>query len=200
MNGWHRSVETYLQEIAGEALVREKVHRASHYRYKRLLNWFQVPLIAISAVNGAVQLLSKNYPTLEDTLITATASTSVFVSILSAVSAFLKIGENTSTHAKCQSEWASLYNNIRCQLMLSPDLRTEGSEFLQQVKADFKQLVEFSPLPSASAIARVKRDIATSKHPDFCVPATLNGFSSIRVYSRDDSYQSNTDTNELLNV
>ena len=191
-NGWHGSVETLCAEIASEALVREKLHRSSYYRYKRLLNCFQLPLIAVSAINAAFQFLSKNYPKYEDTIITFTGATSVLVSIMTSVQSFLKIGENSATHAKAHTEWASLYNCIRSQLVLAPSLRTEGSEFLQQIKADFKQLTEFSPLPGKDAVAQVKKAIESSKHPDFRVPATLNGFSAIDVYNEESSYDENS--------
>ena len=187
MNGWHTSIEKLLSEIASEALVREKLHRSSHYRYKRLLHCFQLPLITVSAINAAAQFLSKSFPQYESTIITCTGSTSVFVSVVTAIMSYLKIGENAANHAKAQSEWSSLYNSIRAQLMLSPTLRTEGSEFLQKIRADFKQLTEFSPLPSQKSITTVKKAIEKSRHPNFKVPATMNGFSGIDVYHDGDS-------------
>lgn len=193
-NGWHASIEALLSEIASEALVREKLHRNCHYRYKKMLNWFQLPLIAISAINAAAQFLSKSFPRYEKGIITATGSTSVLVSILTAAMSYLKVGEMSANHAKSQSEWNSLYNGIRTQLTLAPHLRMEGSEFLQKVRADYKQLMEFSPLPGRGAIKRVKRAIKKSQHPDFTVPPTMNGFGGITIYREgdDDEFEENT--------
>ena len=155
-------------------------------------NWFQLPLIAISACNASAQFLSKSYEEYENTIITATGCTSVFVSILTAIMSYLKIGELSSTHSKAQSEWSTLYNKIRSQLMLTRELRMDGQEFLKQVKSEFKQLVEFSPLPSKSSINKVKKAIQTSRHPDFPVPPTLNGFSGIRVWDDEASFEENS--------
>ena len=105
---------------------------------------------------------------------------------------YLKVGQLSSTHSKAQSEWSTLYNTIRSQLMLARELRMNGEEFLKQIRAEFKQLVEFSPLPSKSSIKKVKKAIRTSGHPDFPVPPTLNGFSGIRVWNDDDEFEENS--------
>ena len=128
-NGWHPSIEALLSEISSEAIVREKLHRTAHYKYKSMLNWFQLPLIAISACNASAQFLSKSYPDYENAIITATGSTSVFVSIITAVMSYLKVGQLSSTHSKAQSEWSTLYNTIRAQLMLARELRMNAVSY-----------------------------------------------------------------------
>ena len=191
-NNWHRSIEKLLEKYCSEATVREKIHRNSYYKYKKMLTWFQIPLISISAINAAMQFLSKSFPVYESTIITVTGSTSVFVSILTAVSTYLKLGENAANHSKAQSEWLNFYNTIRYQLVLAPNLRMDGQEFLANVKTEYEKLFEFSPIPDKAHITAVKKSIKKSVHPDFVVPMYLNGFSGVDTYREEDSFEDNS--------
>ena len=182
-NNWHHSIEKLCEKYCSEATIREKIHRTAHWRYKKMLTWFQLPLITISATNAAAQFLSKSYPAYESTIITATGSTSVFVSILTAVASYLKLGENASTHSKAQGEWLSFYNNIRYQLVLAPELRADGLEFLKHVRTEYEKLFEFSPMPSRKGVRQVKRALKReAPNARWHTPVYLNGFSGVDTY------------------
>jgi len=89
---WHDSIELLLKKYADEAQVNECMNRESFFYYKRMLTCFQLPIIVMSAVSGSFQFLSKSYPDYENLIVTCTASTSILVSIVSAVMSYLKLG------------------------------------------------------------------------------------------------------------
>ena len=97
---WNPSVETLLQKYCDEAQVREGLHRRSYYKYKRLTTCFSLPVICLSALSGSLQFLSKGYASIEQYIVTGTASVSIFTSIISAVAAYLKLGECKAAHEK----------------------------------------------------------------------------------------------------
>ena len=191
INNWDRSIESLLEKYCSEAVVREKLHRAAYYTYKRKLTWFQLPLICISAVNGAMQFLSKSYPKYENAIITSTGSTSIIVAVLTSVMSFLKLGEGAANHQKSQLEWLNFFNAIRAQLVLKPELRMDGLEFLADVKNRYLALFEFSPIPSKHNIARVKRAIKNGHHDkSFHVPMYMNGLAGVETY--EESFEDNS--------
>ena len=190
-NGWHRSREELLSKYCCESIVREKVHRLEYQKNNGWLTWFQVPIIVISALNGGAQLLSKSFPDIESTIITATACCSLFVSILSSIQAHMKIGERTAQHAKSRADWLHFYNQIRGQLVLAPELRVNGEEFCKDIANQYEKLFENSPSVSGSILGRVKKDIEKAGNQDFVIPCYLNGFSPVRVF--EDSYDNNSE-------
>ena len=185
MNNWDRTIEILLEKYSNEAICREQMHRLAFYNYKKRLTFFQLPLIIISALNGGVQLLSKQYPSAEQTIITCTASTSLFVACLTSILSYLKLGELHALHSKAQSEWLGLYNTIRAQLVLKPELRMDGMEFLSQIKAHYEKLFEFSPIVSSKINSIIKQK-ALAANWDGDVPAYCNGFPPLETYCEED--------------
>ena len=191
MNNWDRSIEVLLEKYSNEAICREQMHRSAFYNFKKRRTWFQLPLIVISALNGGVQLLSKQYPHAEQTIITCTASTSLLVACLTSILSYLKLGELHAQHSKAQSEWLGLYNTIRAQLVLKPELRMDGMEFLSQIKGDYEKLFEFSPIVGQKINSDVRKK-AHAANPDFVVPVYINGFTEVETYRREEEFDDNS--------
>ena len=179
---WDDSVEKLLQVYCDEAQTREALHRRSFYKYKRLTSWFQIPVIVLSALSGSFQFLSKGYPDFEKLIVTCTASTSILTSIISAVSAYLKLGENTAAHETSSNAWLLFHNELKHQLGLHPDKREPADEFLQRCKTNYDRLFEISPICAEKTIKQIKSKISKHATEGFEPPTYLNGFRHAHVY------------------
>jgi hypothetical protein len=190
---WDRSVEQLLQKYCDESQTREALHRRSYYHYKKLTSCFNLPIIVLSALSGSFQFLSKGYPSVEQYIVTATASVSILTAVLSAVASYLNIGESKSKHEQSANAWLLFHNELKHQLGLRRDRRQDADEFLQTVKTQYDRLFELSPICSSSMIGTIKKKIAASATPSFVTPTYLNGFKHTEVYGtrESESYEDN---------
>ena len=179
---WHESIEALLQKMCDEAQVRESLHRKAYYWYKKTLTWFQLPIIILSALSGSMQFLSKSYPAFESTIVTITASTSISVSIISAVMTYLKLGESKTKNEVAQVAWQNFYNSVSHELNLTRELRQPPDEFLQKVKADYDRLHEISPICARHFIKAIKKKVRDNATDLFQIPTYLNGFKHTHVW------------------
>ena len=180
---WHESVEVLLQKYADESQVRENLHRKAYYYYKKTQTWFQLPIIVLSAVSGSLQFLSKSYPEYESTIVTSTASISIFVSIISSVMTYLKPGESKKANEQAEIEWMNFYNHIRYQLSLARELRDEPEKFLSEVKQTYESLFKISPICNKKFISAVKKSVKKNADNDFKIPMYMNGFHSTSIWN-----------------
>jgi len=193
---WDRSIERLLQRYCDESQIRENLHRRQYFFYHRLLTWFQLPIIILSAASGSVQFLSKSFPKYESSIVTGTATLSIVVSIISSVMTYLKLGENKSKNEIAEINWQNFYNSISHQLNLRRENREEPEKFLTDTKQQYDRLFELSPMPLRSFIAKVKKIVTAESSEDFQVPTYLNGFHHTEVWREpDDSFE---DNNSLL--
>jgi len=183
---WHPSVELLLKKYADEAQVNEAMHRDSFFSYKKMLTCFQLPIIILSAVSGSMQFLSKSYPLYEGLIVTCTASTSILVSIISAVMSYLKLGELFKQHAVARTQWQQFYIHIRYQLSLVPELRTDSDEFLSEVKTEYEKLFEISPPIEKKFIKKIKKKLRNNNNENFSIPNYCNGLKTVSIYGEDD--------------
>ena len=193
---WHESIEVLLQKMCDEAQVREALHRRAYYWYKKTLTWFQLPIIILSALSGSMQFLSKSYPAIEGTIVTITASTSISVSIISAVMTYLKLGESKTKNEVAQVAWMNFYNSVSHELSLARELRQAPDEFLKKVKADFDRLHEISPICARHFIKAVKKKVRKNAPDTFQIPSYLNGFKHTNVWVEENDLESNASNHD----
>ena len=193
MENWSNSLEELLAKYADEAQCRQSLHRKSYYHFKKILNFFQLPIIIFSAASGSLQFLSKSFNALENYIITGTASLSIIVSLLSAVMSFLKIGENMTKNSISLGEWQNFYNTLSHQLALSREERQEPEKFIEWVKTTYDRLQEISPVVSQKIITSTKKKIRKNGNEEFRVPNYLNGVCHTKIYHEpDDEFEDNS--------
>ena len=190
---WDDSVETLLQKYCDEAQTREALHRRSFYSFKRLNTCFSLPVICLSALSGSFQFLSKGYPEIEQYIITGTAGISILTSVISAVAAYLKLGESKAAHEQAANQWLLFHNAIKHQLGLHRNKRQDSEEFLATTKTQYDRLFELSPICNSEMIHVIKKKIEAHATDQFETPTYLNGFRHTQVYrADDDSYEDNS--------
>ena len=190
---WDESVERLLQKYCDEAQTREALHRRSYYSYNKLTTCFSLPVIVLSALSGSFQFLSKGYPSIEQYIVTGTASVSILTAIISAVASYLKLGECKSKHEQSSNAWLLFHNELKHQLSLRRDKRQDAEEFLQNCKTQYDRLFELSPICSSGMISTIKKKIEASATAQFVTPTYLNGFRHTEVYrTEDDEFEDNS--------
>ena len=191
---WSPSLEQLLAKYCDESQVREALHRKAYYFYKKLLSWFQIPIIVGSALSGSLQFLSKSFPDIENHMVTGTASLSIMVSLLSAVMSYLKIGESMTKNEISLVEWQNFHNTLQHQLSLRRHDRLEPEEFMKWVKSQYDRLFEISPVCNQKFITQTKKKIRKSASEQFQIPNYLNGFEHAVIWKdeEDEMFEDNS--------
>ena len=174
---WCASCEELMSRYCDEASVREKLHRASFYKFSCRNKFFQLPIIICSALSGSIQLLSKQFPDVEGAIITGTATLSIFTSILGSLHAYLKYGAQVSAHEAAEVSWQSFHNRIKHCLSLRRDLRPDQQEFTAEIHTAYERLFEISPILDQTIINQIKKSIENASDNEFRVPNYLNGLT-----------------------
>ena len=191
-NNWDESYELLLEKYCDECAIREQLHRNSFYYYSRWNNLLQLPIIILSAISGSMQFLSQSFTQFEKQIITSTGSLSVLVSLISAVSTYLKFGESKKIHENATNSWLSLYHVIRFQLSLKRGLREEADEFVKDTLSKYNHLFEISPIVKQSFITKVKTKLKKLDNA-FHIPTYLNGVEPTKTYREDEEkYEENS--------
>ena len=194
---WSSSLEHLLQTYGDECQTRESLHRAAYDKYTSRSTCFALPVIILSALSGSLSFASKGYPEIEEVMLTSTAGISILVSVISAVSSYLKYGERKSHHQIAMDGWQGLLNNIKHVLGLQRDQRPAPDEFALEIKTAYDRLYEISPPLEQSLITLTKTKIARAARPGFAIPSYLNGWHRTRVWTEpEDSYEDNSDNEE----
>ena len=190
---WDESTEQMLEKFCDEAACREKLHRESFYFYKKWSNVLSLPVVCLSALSGSLQFLSQSYEGLEKTIITCTGSLSVLVSLISAISNYLKLESSRAVHEQATNNWLNLYTEIRSQLLLRRDYREECAAFLKGVLEKRNHLFELSPIVKTQFIQKVKKGLKNVN--GFHKPTYLNGYSPTKAFKENeqkDDFSDNT--------
>lgn len=192
---WTASLEHLLQTYGDECQTRESLHRAAYDKYTARSTCFALPVIILSALSGSLSFASKGYPNIEEVMLTSTAGISILVSVISAVSSYLKYPERKSHHRIAMDGWQGLLNNIKHTLGLQRDQRPNPEEFALEIKTIYDRLYEISPPLEQSLISLTKQKIARTARPGFAIPSYLNGWHHTSVWrEEDDSYVDNSES------
>ena len=195
---WDQSIERLCARYCDESQVREALHRKQYFFYKKLLTWFQLPIIVLSACSASVQFLSKSFPEHEGTIVTGTATLSICVSIISSIMTYLGLGENKSKNETAEISWQAFYNMISHQLSLKREHREDPEKFLSEVKQQYERLFELSPMVGRTFVSDVKKQIKQNRTDNFQVPAYMNGYHHTEVWNDSDSFAENSVTTRTL--
>ena len=189
---WDESIERLCAKYCDESQCREQLHRKQYFHYKRLLTWFQLPIIILSAASASVQFLSKQFPEHESHIITGTATLSIVVSIISSVMTYLGIGENKSKNEAAEISWQAFYNTVSHQLSLKRIHREDPGKFLEEVKQQYDRLFELSPMIGKSFVRDVKKSVAKHCSDQFQIPNYLNGYHATEIWEDTEEFQDNS--------
>jgi len=184
-NEWNDDVENLLSRYSDEAMVLEKLNRLEYYKQKKRNNCFKLPIIIFSALSGSIQLLSKQFPSIEQHIITGTASLSIFTSILGSISAYLKLEERTGLHKRLNILWQTFHNKLKHILSLERGKRPPAKDCIEETINEYDRLIELSPIISKEITNTLKKKMKKSlpTDSDFRTPNYINGWSHTLPYN-----------------
>ena len=193
--GWSDSVEHLLEQLADEAQCRASLHAKHHAYYNKLNSLFTLPVIVFSVICGSGNFVSGSLENtkVEQYLILGIGGLSIFTSVLSAISNYLKLGQNSEAHRSAQLSWNKILSALMFQLRLTREYRTNAIKLLRSITAEYDRLYEISPVLKKSFISTLKKRLKKKKLPHFKAPWYLNGWTHMCSYNNDEEYEDNNE-------
>jgi hypothetical protein len=192
---WHESVERLLEELTDEAQVRARIHMKQYMSYRRRNQCYTLPVVILSVISGSGNFISESYTDLtKKYMIMGIGTLSIFVSIISAVSQYLKLAQTEEANRIASLQWGKFYSKIKFQLYLKRENREGCHDFLLSVFSEYDRLYEISPPLLSTFIKHIRRKLRNLDINQFKLPFYMNGVERVIKYveNLEESFVSNT--------
>ena len=162
---WSASQEKLLKAISERSNCMRWLHTQCTSYFETLNFYFTIPNIVISTLNGSITMsLTALFPDPRDQ---QNATTIIgLVSILSAVlitmNQYVKSQQMAEAHHSAGLSYGKLYRTIMNELALRRDQRTNGLEFLKQVRSEIDRLESTEPPILPFAVKQFNKQFLTS--------------------------------------
>ena len=174
---WHDSIENLLKNIGEECQIKAKIHRMMFEHYSRRNLKYQIPVIILSVLSGSGNFIASNFPEYEKWLIIGIGGMSMFTSIISSISQFLKLSQLSEGHRIAYLSWEKFYSQIRIQMSLRRKDRMNAEDFYNVITMNYNRLNELSPDIEQQFITKMKSQ--TKKIHKTSKPYYLSKFKHI---------------------
>lgn len=174
---WHDSIENLLKNIGEECQIKAKIHRMMFEHYSRRNLKYQIPVIILSVLSGSGNFIASNFPEYEKWLIIGIGGMSMFTSIISSISQFLKLSQLSEGHRIAYLSWEKFYSQIRIQMSLRRKDRMNAEDFYNVITMNYNRLNELSPDIEQQFIIKMKSQ--TKKIHKTSKPYYLSKFKHI---------------------
>lgn len=194
MDWCNSGVEELLTELCDESQVRAKLHSKHHHWYSNRNKRYHLPVVVISVLAGSGNFVAGQFEAIEKYLILFIGVLSIFTSIISAVSQFLKLAQLSESHRIASLAWGKFYSKVKFCLLLRSDDRDDPREFLQSVVGEYDRLFEISPTLLVHFVDKLSKKLKAAVGTRFQLPYYMNGYKHIRPYRE---FEDNTDDEKI---
>ena len=158
-NSWNDNTEELLDNIRKNCIVLEEYHRQYHFRIKKIIIWFKLPIIVMSSLNAIASVAFQNY--IEQNYISAfNCGLSFIIGTLTSVSLYLRIEDRLEASLSSSKEYHKISLEIYKMLSLKKaDRSTDADQFLNDVYNNYIKLFEKSNLLQNEFTDNLKKDI-----------------------------------------
>jgi len=158
-NSWNDNTEELLDNIRKNCIVLEDYHRQYHFRIKKIIIWFKLPIIVMSSLNAIASVAFQNY--IEQNYISAfNCGLSFVIGTLTSVSLYLRIEDRLEASLSSSKEYHKISLEIYKMLSLKKaDRSTDADQFLNDVYNNYIKLFEKSNLLQNEFTDNLKKDI-----------------------------------------
>lgn len=181
---WSIEHEQLLAEWSDSAACFSFVHAECQQKCRRRNICMSLPVIILSTFSGTANFgMGSIFPETFTKANLIIGSFSLIVTLISAISNFLRYAENSEAHKIASVQWAKFQRNITTEISLSPSERAPASEFINLSRKELDRLMEQSPIVDDNVIKRFNKKYPDKKI-DFKKPIIFGSIEHTRVYVR----------------
>ena len=135
-------METIFEELADESQLRNKLHYQQFRWYSNRNNHYTLPVVILSTLCGSGNFIAGQFPLVEKYLIIGIGAVSIFTSIISAISQFLKLAQLSENNRIASLAWGKFYSSIKFEIQLRTEDRSDPKDLLVSMIAEYDRLYE----------------------------------------------------------
>lgn len=145
-------IESLIHVKADECEMLARIHLKCHESYKRAENYYNIPIITISALIGFTSALDIEFEYMNIVI----GLLSLFVSLLKSYFSYLQISQKNENHRVSYLQYSQISDEIKVELSLTEDLRQPAAYMLQLVKVKMRNLKEVSLIVPEQEFQKLK--------------------------------------------
>jgi len=162
---WSASQEKLLKAISERSNCMRWLHTQCTGYFETLNFYFTIPNIVISTLNGSITMsLTALFPNPRDqqNATTVIGLVSILSAVLITMNQYVKSQQMAEAHHSAGLSYGKLYRTIMNELALRRDQRTNGLEFLKQVRSEIDRLESTEPPILPFAVKQFNKQFLTS--------------------------------------
>jgi hypothetical protein len=143
-SNWTKRIEKMLDMIRVNCSILGDYHSYKYQRYKKMLTYFRVPLIVLSAFNAFAAIGLQQY-TSQRNISTINGTISLFCGILTSVELFLNVQKKMELELSTYKDYNILSVQIFKVISIDRSQRKiDGREFLDSIFMEYEKLIQTS--------------------------------------------------------
>lgn len=166
---WPREEEEYLMKVADQCQHLSIQYNEIYNTYKVHETRFKLPVIVLGSVVGMLSFGASQFGNENTDRITiGVGVSSIVISIVSSIEAYLKIGETMTNSLVTATQLKKLKEKIDIELAVLPEHRAQSSTvFLRQCHCEYMDIIEKAPpLQFRGILARLRNGFKRSPGPN----------------------------------
>lgn len=176
---WNPQLEKLLADEGEKALSLFWLHTRAEARYAHLNHFIALPVIFLSAINGATSIGSESLFGGANFAPLLVGFLSIGVGLLNAVGTYFAWLRRAEGHKMAALAYQKLYRFLTIELALPRKERMAARDLLKIVRETIERLAEISPSLPPSVIAKYQENFAEHESAK---PEVANGLHTIDIY------------------
>lgn len=145
-NIWDKEIIDFLQKIRTNSIMLSDKHKRKFYKYKNISNYFDLPVLVLSAFSSPLSVGSQNYLQ-QETVSLITCAVGLVIAIITSIKLYLNITDTLERENKVSRDFYVLSIDIYKMLTLPQHRRLEDPlTFLNKNYNAYVKLLEQSTL------------------------------------------------------
>jgi hypothetical protein len=180
---WPREEEEYLMKVSDQCQFLSIQYNEIYNDYKVHETRFKLPVIILGSVVGMLSFGASQFgPENTDRITIGVGVSSIVISIVSSIEAYLKIGETMTNSLVVATQLKKLKEKIDIELAVLPEHRASSSTvFLRQCHGEYMDIIEKAPpLQFRGILSRLKNTFRRSPGPTATGGGTGTGHEAIQ--------------------
>jgi hypothetical protein len=156
---WKNEQEEILKKWGDKALCYKIMHDKAYKKYWCLNAWFNIPIIILSTVSGAINFSSSNFNQYKNEIIIISGAMNIFTGIIGTISSYIGISKKVEGHRIASLSWDKFSRRIQIELSKQRNDRVNVEDFIKICSDEYDRLIEISPILGDDIIRWMKEFI-----------------------------------------
>lgn len=143
---WKKEQEEILKKWGDKALCYKIMHDKAYKKYWCLNAWFNIPIIIISTLSGAINFSSNNFEDYKSIIILFSGAMNILTGIMGTIASYIGLSKKVEGHRIAFLSWDKFTRKIQIELSKPRDERVNVKDFIKLSSDEYDRLIEISPI------------------------------------------------------